>query len=244
MDTRPITTSQPATACDVCGRNLLRGEEADVFLASGQRRLVCDLCLTRAAEEGWQRESDGDGITMHPVRRRRGRGLFGRLRERREPIAGERADGELLDSPPLALPDDAPQLPLATAVAAIPEPRRNPRHVRGVPARTEVRAALAMEAFNRGSGPRRVAGVARSLGAPWVAVRALSPTGSVVSLVVAWELCWYRWEVDLGEEDAEARLAGQGLELDELPELDRHANAQADERGELHPLVAAPGVDV
>jgi hypothetical protein len=33
-------------------------------------------------------------------------------------------------------------------------------------------------------------------------------------------------------------LVAQGMELDELPEEDRLANAAADERGELAPLLA------
>ncbi len=52
-------------------------------------------------------------------------------------------------------------------------------------------------------------------------VRVLEDSGSTVAIVVAWELCWYRYEVDLGDEAAGARLAGQGMELEELPEEDR-----------------------
>ena len=54
-----------------------------------------------------------------------------------------------------------------------------------------------------------------------------------MTIVVAWELCWYRYEVDLGDEAAGARLVAQGSELDELADVDRLANASADERGEL-----------
>ena len=39
----------------------------------------------------------------------------------------------------------------------------------------------------------------------------------MVQIVVAWELCWYRYEVDLAEEGANGvRAAGQGYELTEL----------------------------
>jgi len=51
--------------------------------------------------------------------------------------------------------------------------------------------------------------------------------------VVAWELCWYRYEVDLGDEAAGALVAAQGTELGELPQEDRRANATADEHGAL-----------
>ena len=116
---------------------------------------------------------------------------------------------------------------------------RSPRHVRGVPSSAELKAVRALEVFNAGEAPRRIAGVARSLGPPWVSVRAPVPTGSIVLITASWELCWYRYEVDLADERADARLADQGLELDELPEEDRQANAQADERGELQMLGAA-----
>jgi hypothetical protein len=100
-----------------------------------------------------------------------------------------------------------------------------------------LKVARALEVFNAGEQPRRVAGVARSLGAPSVTARALEESGSTVAIVVAWELCWYRYEVDLGDEAAGSRLVSQGMELDELPEEDRLGNVATDERGELTPLV-------
>lgn len=102
----------------------------------------------------------------------------------------------------------------------------------------DLKMERALEVFNAGDPPRRVAGVSRSLGAPSVTVRPLEESGSTVAIVVAWELCWYRYEVDLGDEAAGPRLVAQGLELDELPEEDRVANASADERGELVALRA------
>lgn len=102
----------------------------------------------------------------------------------------------------------------------------------------DLKMERALEVFNAGDPPRRVAGVSRSLGAPSVTVRPLEDSGSTVAIVVAWELCWYRYEVDLGDEAAGPRLVAQGLELDELPEEDRLANASADERGELIALQA------
>jgi hypothetical protein len=97
----------------------------------------------------------------------------------------------------------------------------------------EVKVERALEVFNAGEYPRRVAGVARSLGEPSVAVRPVADSGSVVAIVVAWELCWYRYEVDLGDEAAGARVAAQGTELGELAEEDRLVNAAADEHGAL-----------
>ncbi len=89
----------------------------------------------------------------------------------------------------------------------------------------------AIVVFNASEFPRRVAGLTRSLGAPVVTVRSAEHLSSVVSIVVAWELCWYRYEVDLSEPVAEAQLIGQGTELGELAREDRLANAAAGESG-------------
>ncbi len=97
--------------------------------------------------------------------------------------------------------------------------------------RADAGVSRALAVFNAGEHPRRVAGVTRSLGAP--SVRATPLTGATVAIVVAWELCWYRYEVDLGDEAQGARLAAEGMELGELTPEELLANAAADERGEL-----------
>jgi hypothetical protein len=220
--TRAIVTSQPDVACDVCGRRLLRGEHPDAFLAGGERRLVCELCAPRAVQEGWLRESGEHLLSRlaEPSERRRGRGLFKRLRWR-EPFA----ETALMDAPEDAEPaydlDDFPTPPEETTPP--PEELR-------APAVSELE--LALQAFNVGEHPRRVAGVARSLGKPSVSVR-LSADAVVVTIVVAWELSWYRYEVDLNEEMPAARTVAQGTELGELAPHERQANAHADERGRL-----------
>jgi hypothetical protein len=55
----------------------------------------------------------------------------------------------------------------------------------------------------------------------------------VVWIVVAWELCWYQYRVDVDDEAPEASAVAQGTELDELARADRLGNAHADERGAL-----------
>jgi hypothetical protein len=100
----------------------------------------------------------------------------------------------------------------------------------------EMKVCRALEVFNASEQPRRVAGIARSLGVPSVAVHPAEESGSTVAIVVAWDLCWYRYVIDVGDEAAGTRLVAQGMELDELPEQDRVANAVADERGELSTL--------
>src|SRR5262249_3683876 len=89
----------------------------------------------------------------------------------------------------------------------------------------------AIELFNAGEYPRRVAGVARSLGVPGVSVHAVEDGGNAVVIVVAWELCWYRYVVDFDQEPVEARCIAQGTEVKELPREDRLANAGVNHTG-------------
>lgn len=245
MTTRAITTTRPAVACDVCGRNLLRGERSDVFLAGGSRRNVCELCVARATNEGWLREGDDSSVSMRPRYGQRGRTLLGRLRQQlRTPAPGEEdsAPGSFFedhgpDGGHHPAPEGDPYEHESAGPAAATGPAtptgREPRSVRAVPTNADLKVARALEVFNLSRHPRTVAGVARSLGPPIVSARPAEIGGSVVSIVVGWELCWYRYEVDLADEAAGVMATGQGDELEELDERDRSANAAADERGEL-----------
>jgi hypothetical protein len=201
---------------------LLRGERAHPYLERGAQRSVCELCTTRADQEGWLREGTVPAYDGTDASSDRRRSLLGRLRRRREgPWASEAS---------LTAPEE-----LASQEWTPPErPRarlREARHIRAVPTSAEHRIAAAIEAFNASEHPRTVAGVARSLGLPMVAVRPVAGHPSAVHLVAAWELCWYRYEVDLADDDEGVRLAAQGQELDELEQLDREPNAVCDESG-------------
>ncbi len=268
MATRAIVTSQPVVACDVCGRRLLRGETPDVFLAGGQRRTVCELCVPRAASEGWLREADQHELSVRPARPRRRGSLLGRLRQlregeeplRRQPSSGPRWRGpdpdgldggedpvyDFLDDGGAEKGGSGERAVYIGAVRAEPSAaidpadpggfEHGPLGARAVDEPTtsgELKVARALEVFNAGEVPQRIAGVSRSLGDPSIVVRALEDTGAVIAIVVAWELCWYRYEVDLGDEAAGARLVAEGMELDELTPEDRVANALADERGRV-----------
>ncbi len=242
MATRSIVTSQPDVACDVCGRRLLRGELPDVFLAGGRRRTVCELCAPRAAHEGWLREADRHSVSLAPSRSRRGRNLLERLRPQREPISASSAEDFVAEGiviAPAVEGLESESYDFLGAIAGAPQESSGASSVTSseelavVLTSGEVKVERALEVFNAGEFPRRVAGVARSLGEPSVAVRPVADSGSMVAIVVAWELCWYRYEVDLGNEAAGVRVAAQGTELAELAEEDRLVNATADERGEL-----------
>ena len=230
--TRDIRTNQQDLSCDVCGRTLLRGERAEPFLAGGARRHVCELCTGRAQHEGWIRESGADELTLRSGRHEGRTRLVDRLRARRErarEIADAQAAQELaeagmhFDTPPARAPEQGP-----------PEPPRSPRHVRAVPTNAELKMERAVDLFNASEHVRTVGGVARSLGPPAVSVRPLPERPSVVAITVMWELSWYRFEVDLSDEDSGVRREGQGAELGDLSEQDQSVNAAADERGGLH----------
>lgn len=276
----------------MCGRTLLRGERAEIYLSGGSRHSVCELCTSRALHGGWVREGTVPDYGQSSDRVERRRSLLGRRFRSRPPRRAEVID--TIDAPP-PFADEQDQ-PLQTAAlidgldpfappdtgsdrgvnerggpserGATPEwpdpparpgrrarssrgrrpvpfaPRqdgparpdagsREPRHVHAVPTSVEHRIDAAVELFNRSEHPRTVAGIGRSLGLPDVAVHPTSPTGAVVGVVVCWELCWYRYEVDLSEENPVVRGAGQGYELSELSELERQTNVCADGDGLL-----------
>jgi hypothetical protein len=213
---KSITTSHTVVACDVCGRRLLRGERSETFIAGGSRRIVCELCTARAAHEGWLRE----GLDDIGVRRNgggRSGSLIGKLRARRDAYLGSREEPE---PEPMAHERYERSHRLRTEAQA-----PQAREVHAVPTNAELKLARAVEVFNASEQPKKLAGVARSLGEPAVCVRPSPTEGAVVQIVAGWELTWYRFEVDLGNEAAGVRVTDQGSELSELEEDDRVANA-------------------
>lgn len=237
MSTRSINTTQQHDVCDVCERTLLRGEQIEVFVNSGRRYSVCELCKPHALREGWMREGaipDYSDTSGAPDRRR---SLFGRRRARSvragrkavpvEPTTPQTLDDELGEWPRHALPATGRSSENAN------ERIREPRHVHAIPTSGDHKILAAIESFNHTEHRRTVAGVARSLGMAGVNITPDDSAASLVWIVVSWELCWYRYEVDLSESRGAVRLAGQGYELDELAEHERYANASADESGAL-----------
>jgi hypothetical protein len=217
-DVRP---RDEVTACAVCGRTLLRGEQAEIFLAGGERRQVCELCTARATHQGWIREAAG----LEVKRRRRedeqeSRPLRGRLLGRRGRAPRPRAPE----------PEEAAAGNGDGAPVQLYETHHD---VQAVPTSGELKAVRALELFNASDHPRTIAGVARSLGVPAVTVRPVVERPSAVNIVVAWELSWYRFEVELADGTGGVRLVAQGNELRELATEDQAPNAAADERGVL-----------
>ena len=201
-----------------------------MYLNGGDRRSVCELCKPRALHEGWVREGSVpayDGGDAPPERR----SLLRRLRTRRAPGSRAAAKPTLADEL-----EGQSWLGARTGfgrAAGGEDAGREPRHVRAVPTSAVQTMASAIELFNSSEHPRTVAGVARSLGSPTVAVLPSEVLPSVVNVVVSWELCWYRYEVDLSEDVSSVRVGASGYELDELQPEQLRANATADEHGRL-----------
>jgi hypothetical protein len=218
-------------SCDVCGRTILKGERAESYLMpGGERKLVCDLCASRALHEGWIRES-GPGELPAARRRPEQRGsLFGRLRRRRayDDTAPEAAEPEW--DPEAPMPEPAP---VRERSAPRREAPRDPRHVRAVPTTADVKVERALERFNGSEHVRATAGIMRSLGEPWVAAAPDIAAPSQVDILIAWELSWYRYRVDLGDAGEAVVLLEKGEELDQLDGEPPDWNVQASPDGTL-----------
>jgi hypothetical protein len=232
------------------------------FVADTDTHAVCDLCTARARQAGWIPAAEiTDERQEASGRQRRNRALFDLLRRLRSspaalasaarrdagtdngsaPLAHARQVGGNLSSERGVGTGGALAAPApAAGVAADAAARGSASHVPG----------SAIEIFNHTEQPRRIAGIARSLGAPRMTVRragpatpaktsfadlrALDADEACVAIIAAWELCWYRWEVTLGRDGTSSlELVDRGTRLDELPAEDLAGNAAVDERGSL-----------
>ena len=242
-------------ACDICGRTILKGERIEPYLApGGQRHVVCELCTDRAYNEGWIREAAHDEMPATTRRPDQRGGLFGRLRRKRGPEPLPELEEEPVFAEPEGVPEAAPPEPVyeepifeAPPEPAAPAPmftpprqqRRDARHVRAVPTNAQVKVERALELFNGSEHVRTIAGIAKTLGEPWVSAAPLAQAPAEVSIVVAWELSWYRFRVDLGDADDPVTLVDKGQELDELDDGMRDWNATALADGRLAVGVAS-----
>ena len=222
--------------CEVCGRTILKGEHTEAYLApGGQRHTVCELCSVRAEHAGWIRESaHGQAPTRSPRPQER-RPLFGRLRRRpADPVNGGRPD-EPEEAPvyEAAEPEPTPANGDGAPARRRRERPQSPRHVRAVPTTAEVKLERALALFNGSEHQRTVAGLSRSLGEPWATAQPDPDTPSAVTVLVAWELSWYRYRIDLGDAADPVTLQDKGDELDDIDEALRDWNAGLDADGRL-----------
>jgi predicted Fe-S protein YdhL (DUF1289 family) len=242
---RPV---HDAVSCDICGRTILKGERAEWYLApGGHRRQVCDLCAARAQHHGWIRESGAGDLPARMPRNEPRRGVLGRLRKR-QPARVEEQQSRLAEQEAMygaangAEPDEHQLEEAEAPPAPAPRPRsrpQSPRHVRAVPTTAEVKVERALELFNGSGHQRTVAGLARTLGPPWVSALPDPNQASAVSVLVAWELSWYRYRVDLGDEADPVMMLDKGEELDQIDEEFRSWNAGLDQEGRVVAGLAA-----
>jgi len=87
--------------------------------------------------------------------------------------------------------------------------------------------------FNASEAGHAVAGLVRTLGAPSVSVGASAGAADEVRITVAWELSWYQWGVDLGDESRPVFELGKGGQVGELDFAARQWNASALEEGRV-----------
>lgn len=90
---------------------------------------------------------------------------------------------------------------------APPKVKAEPRGVSG-------REKAAIDHFNASPHRQTVASVAHSLGSPTVSVSDRGQEGIVI--VAAWDLCWYRWKVEMAQGGVTVEDDGRGYELTEL----------------------------
>ena len=224
-------------ACEVCGRTILKGERTEPFLTpSGERHTVCQLCTDRAQHAGWIRESAHLDAPATGRRSEPRRSLLGRFRRRRDAEPAELPEEPLEEHPFEAeydLPAPVEHDPREFDTPLPPPRRKDPRHVRAVPTNAQVKVERALELFNHSDHVRTISGIARTLGEPWVTAAPAADAPSEVTLVVAWELSWYRYRVDLADTGEAVSLIDKGQELSELDEWMRDWNASALPDGRL-----------
>jgi hypothetical protein len=170
------------------------------------------------------------------------RGVLGRLRKRPAAQAPAESEARLAEQDAMygaangVDPEEHPAEEPAPAPAPPQRPRsrpQSPRHVRAVPTTAEVKVERALELFNGSAHQRTVAGLARTLGSPWVSALPDPNQASAVSVLVAWELSWYRYRVDLGDEADPVMMLDKGEEIDQIDESLRNWNAELNDDGRV-----------
>jgi hypothetical protein len=226
--------------CAVCGRTILAGERTRAYVSTSGHHDVCELCAPRAESLGWEREREGmPEVLPAPEKRRSLGGLLRRRPRRGTPVAESREATE--PEPELGGVEETPTVN--------PEPTPRPRDpdpaAPGVrPQRLDPQPTLlspferATARFNASEASRTVGGLVRTLGAPWVSVGASAGAPKEIRITVAWELSWYQWGVDLGDELRPVFQIDKGLEMDQLDSAARQWNASAVEGGRI--ILIAP----
>ena len=91
----------------------------------------------------------------------------------------------------------------------------------------------AVARFNSSEAGRTVGGLTRTLGVPRASVGASAGAPGEVRVTIAWELSWYQWGVDVGDELRPVFELGKGGEVDQLDAAARQWNAVVAEDGKV-----------
>ncbi|HEX2392534.1 MAG TPA: hypothetical protein VHI77_06415 [Solirubrobacterales bacterium] len=238
----------PGRTCAVCGRTILAGEQVRGYVSDAGPRGVCELCVARAERLGWLSEEEAErkngGAAAGSRRPRRG---FASLLRRRAASDEPGEDRGLLRrrsgerSEPVPEADVGGEEPAPEPAGNGPDPAAPGRRPQGPPPDLFQPSLFerAVARFNASDAGRTVVGLTRTLGAPWVSVGASAGAPSEMRITVAWELSWYQWGVDLGDELRPVFQIDKGQEIDQLDAAARQWNASTDEEGQI--VGAAPG---
>ncbi|MBS1844442.1 MAG: hypothetical protein JST53_08510 [Actinobacteria bacterium] len=136
---------------------------------------------------------------------------------------------DVVPEPELSTPPPAPAPPADASPAPLPDPAgRGMRPRRLQPDLTPTtRFERALARFNSSDAGRTAAGLTRTLGAPSVSVGDLAGAEEIVRVTVAWELTWYQWGIDLGDELRPVFELEKGFEIPEIDAAARQWNASA-----------------
>lgn len=91
----------------------------------------------------------------------------------------------------------------------------------------------AVARFNSSDAGHTAAGLTRTLGKPYASIGAAAGKPGEVRITIAWELSWYQWGVDIGDELRPVFQIDKGREIDQLDRAARQWNASVDEEGRL-----------
>jgi hypothetical protein len=100
----------------------------------------------------------------------------------------------------------------------------------------ELAVVEAADLFNSSSFRRTVGGIAKSLGEPRASIVPLSGVNRELVVTIAWDISWYQYRVSF-DSGQPVRLAGRGLELDELEGSFTAWNARVTRDGRIVPAI-------
>jgi hypothetical protein len=213
---------------------MLPGETTREYLTPDREpRAVCDLCRGAAQRAGWVRADrvSEEQRPAEPQRRPRRLWVIERISQRR---ARRREEAEGERDAHLSVEREAPPAPKPAA-------SRRPARRLSAPDPPERRIRRALDRFNRSEHRRTVEGLTRSLGSPRVAAVTPAEAPDQVRLTVAWELSWYQWKVEFGDDAPAVRALRNGREVSELGPADRAWNARAGDDGRIQLRVGSNG---